>query len=155
MTCGAALHDRNPYTEPGATAARSTPSSGSSPATTSAENFAWGFLGAVIATLATFVPCFVLIISGAPIIDRIRSTGSFANSLSGVTISVVGVIGGLAVFVARHALITNAPSTGRSPQSPRWRSSPSGATGSASSDRSDVRRRGHHQHAGLVRSPAG
>ena len=35
-------------------------------------NLAWGFLGAVIATLATFVPCFVLIISGAPIIDRIR-----------------------------------------------------------------------------------
>ena len=69
-------------------------------------NLAWGFLGAVIATLATFVPCFVLIISGAPIIDRIRSTGSFANSLNGITISVVGVIGGLAVFVARHALIT-------------------------------------------------
>ncbi len=70
-------------------------------------NLAWGFLGAVIATLATFVPCFVLIISGAPIIDRIRSTGSFANSLNGITISVVGVIGGLAVFVARHALVTN------------------------------------------------
>jgi chromate transporter len=70
-------------------------------------NLAWGFLGAVIATLATFVPCFVLIISGAPIIDRIRSTGSFANSLNGITISVVGVIGGLAVFVARHALIAN------------------------------------------------
>ena len=48
-----------------------------------------------------------LIISGAPIIDRIRSTGSFANSLNGITISVVGVIGGLAVFVARHALVTN------------------------------------------------
>ena len=70
-------------------------------------NLAWGFLGAVIATLATFVPCFVLIISGAPIIDRIRTTGSFMNSLNGVTISVVGVIGGLAVFVARHALISD------------------------------------------------
>ena len=70
-------------------------------------NLAWGLLGAVIATFATFVPCFVLIISGAPIIDRIRTTGSFANSLNGITISVVGVIGGLAVFVARHALITD------------------------------------------------
>ena len=70
-------------------------------------NLAWGFLGAVIATLATFVPCFVLIISGAPIIDRVRSTGSFTNGLNGITISVVGVIGGLAVFVARHALITD------------------------------------------------
>jgi chromate transporter len=70
-------------------------------------NLAWGLLGATIATLATFVPCFVLIISGAPLIDRIRATGSFANSLNGVTISVVGVIAALAVFVARHALITN------------------------------------------------
>ena len=70
-------------------------------------NLAWGVLGASIATLATFVPCFVLIISGAPVIDRIRATGSFANGLNGLTISVVGVIAALAVFVARHALITN------------------------------------------------
>jgi chromate transporter len=68
---------------------------------------AWGLAGATIATLATFVPCFVFIISGAPLIDRIRATGSFANGLNGVTISVVGVIAALAVFVARHALITN------------------------------------------------
>jgi chromate transporter len=67
---------------------------------------AWGLLGATIATLATFVPCFVFIISGAPLIDRIRATGSFANGLNGVTISVVGVIAALAVFVARHALIS-------------------------------------------------
>jgi chromate transporter len=70
-------------------------------------NLAWGILGATIATLATFVPCFVLIISGAPLIDRIRATGNFANSLNGVTISVVGVIAALAVFVARHALIVD------------------------------------------------
>jgi chromate transporter len=68
---------------------------------------AWGVAGAVIATLATFVPCFVLVISGAPLIDRIRSTGSFGNGLNGVTISVVGVIAALAVFVARHALVVN------------------------------------------------
>jgi chromate transporter len=68
---------------------------------------AWGLLGATIATLATFVPSFVFIITGAPIIDRIRATGSFASGLNGITIAVVGVIGGLAVFVARHALITN------------------------------------------------
>ena len=40
---------------------------------------AWGVIGATIATLATFVPCFVFIITGAPIIDRIRATGGFAN----------------------------------------------------------------------------
>jgi chromate transporter len=68
---------------------------------------AWGVIGATIATLATFVPCFVFIITGAPIIDRIRTTGTFANALNGVTISVVGVIAALAVFVARHALVTD------------------------------------------------
>ena len=64
---------------------------------------AWGLLGATIATVCTFVPSFVFIISGAPLIDRIRTTGAFAASLNGITISVVGVIAGLAVFVARHA----------------------------------------------------
>ena len=64
---------------------------------------AWGLIGATIATLCTFVPSFVFIISGAPIIDRIRATGAFAASLNGITIGVVGVIAALAVFVARHA----------------------------------------------------
>ena len=65
----------------------------------------WGFTGATIATLCTFVPSFVFILSGAPIIDRIRHTGSFANSLNGITIAVVGVIAALAVFVAQHAAL--------------------------------------------------
>jgi chromate transporter len=64
---------------------------------------AWGLVGATIATVCTFVPSCVFIISGAPIIDRIRTTGAFAASLNGITIGVVGVIAGLAVFVARHA----------------------------------------------------
>ena len=66
-------------------------------------SLAWGLVGATIATLCTFVPSFVFIISGAPIIDRIRTTGAFAASLNGITIGVVGVIAALAVFVARHA----------------------------------------------------
>jgi chromate transporter len=64
---------------------------------------AWGLVGATIATLCTFAPSFVFIISGAPLIDRIRTTGAFASSLNGITIAVVGVIAALAVFVARHA----------------------------------------------------
>ena len=64
---------------------------------------AWGVAGATIATACTFIPSFVFIITGAPIIDRVRHTGSFANSLNGITIAVVGVIAALAVFVARHA----------------------------------------------------
>jgi chromate transporter len=68
---------------------------------------AWGVAGAAVATLATFVPSFVFIIAGAPVIDRIRASGSFASSLNGITIAVVGVIAALAVFVARHALIVD------------------------------------------------
>jgi chromate transporter len=64
---------------------------------------AWGFVGALIATLCTFVPSFVFIINGAPFIDRIRTTGAFASALNGITVAVVGVIAALAVFVARHA----------------------------------------------------
>jgi chromate transporter len=67
----------------------------------------WGFLGAVIATLATFVPSFVFIIAGASLIDRVRAAGAFGSSLHGITIAVVGVIAALAVFVARHALVVN------------------------------------------------
>lgn len=68
---------------------------------------AWGLAGATIATLCTFVPCFVFIIGGAPLIERARHTGSFANALYGITIAVVGVIAALAVFVARHAAYPN------------------------------------------------
>ena len=64
---------------------------------------AWGLLGASIATVCTFAPSFVFIISGAPLIDRVRTTGAFASAFNGITIAVVGVIAALAVFVARHA----------------------------------------------------
>ncbi len=68
---------------------------------------AWGLAGATIATFCTFAPSFVFIISGAPLIDRVRTTGAFASSLNGITIAVVGVIAALAVFVARHAAFTD------------------------------------------------
>lgn len=68
---------------------------------------AWGLLGAAIATLCTFVPSFVFIVSGAPLIDRIRTTGAFSAVLNGITIGVVGVIAGLVVFVTRHAAFSD------------------------------------------------
>ena len=67
----------------------------------------WGILGAVIATLATFVPSFVFIIAGASLIDRVRAAGAFGSALHGITVAVVGVIAALAVFVARHALVVD------------------------------------------------
>ena len=64
---------------------------------------AWGLAGAAIATVCTFAPSFVFIISGAPLIDRVRTTGAFASALNGITVAVVGVIAALGVFVSRHA----------------------------------------------------
>jgi chromate transporter len=67
----------------------------------------WGIGGAAIATFCTFAPSFVLIINGAPLIDRIRAAGGLANALGGITLVVVGAIAGLAVFIARHTLVAD------------------------------------------------
>ena len=67
----------------------------------------WGLAGASIATFCTFAPSFVMIINGAPLIDRIRTTGALAGALAGITISVVGAIAALGLFVAEHALVVD------------------------------------------------
>ena len=67
----------------------------------------WGLVGATVATFCTFAPSFVFIINGAPLIDRIRTTGALAGALAGITISVVGAIAALGLFVAEHALVVD------------------------------------------------
>ncbi len=67
----------------------------------------WGLAGATIATFCTFAPSFVIIINGAPLIDRVHGAGALTNALTGITIAVVGVIGGLAVFVGENVLIVD------------------------------------------------
>ena len=63
---------------------------------------AWGLLGATIATCA---PSTLVRLhrQRRPSHRPDPHTGAFAASLNGITIAVVGVIAGLAVFVARHA----------------------------------------------------
>ncbi len=61
--------------------------------------------GAAIATYATFAPSFLFIVLGAPLIERIPDRGPVADALTAITIAVVGVVAGLAVFVGRHVLI--------------------------------------------------
>ena len=69
---------------------------------------AWGLVGATVATACTFAPSFVFIISGAPLIDRVRTTGAFVAVLHGVTVAVVGVSPpALGVFVARHSAVVD------------------------------------------------
>ncbi|WP_217925179.1 chromate efflux transporter [Miltoncostaea oceani] len=67
----------------------------------------WGLAGATIATFCTFAPSFVIIMNGAPLIDRVHGAGALTHALTGITIAVVGVIGGLAVFVGENVLIVD------------------------------------------------
>jgi chromate transporter len=61
-------------------------------------------LGAFISTWATFVPCFLWILLGAPHIERLRGNLKLTTTLSAVTAAVVGVVLNLAVWFGLHVL---------------------------------------------------
>ncbi len=63
-----------------------------------------GFAGASVATLFTFLPSFLFILLGGPIIEATRNDVKFTAPLTGITAAVVGVILNLAVFFAYHVL---------------------------------------------------
>ncbi|HRN89335.1 chromate efflux transporter [Hyphomicrobium sp.] len=65
-----------------------------------------GFLGAMVALWATFVPCFLWIFAGAPYIERITHEPRVAGALRAVTAAVVGVIFNLALWFAIHVLFS-------------------------------------------------
>lgn len=62
------------------------------------------FLGAVLTTWVTFVPCFLWIFVGAPYIERLRRNRVLSGALTGVTAAVVGVIVNLALWFSIHTL---------------------------------------------------
>jgi len=63
-----------------------------------------GAAGAGVATLFTFLPSFLFILIGGPIIEATRHEIKFTAPLTGITAAVVGVILNLAVFFAYHVL---------------------------------------------------
>jgi chromate transporter len=63
-----------------------------------------GVLGAAVTVWATFAPCFLWILLGAPYIEKLRGNRSLNAALSAVTAAVVGVILNLAVTFAIVAL---------------------------------------------------
>lgn len=65
-------------------------------------------LGAGVLTLwAVFAPCFGLVITLAPHLDRLTAHPWLAAGLSAVSAAVVGVIAALALYFARHFLFQN------------------------------------------------
>jgi chromate transporter len=63
-----------------------------------------GMAGATVATFFTFLPSFLFILLGAPMIETTRGDIKFTSPLTGITAAVVGVILNLAVFFAYHVL---------------------------------------------------
>ena len=61
-------------------------------------------LGALVTVWATFAPCFLWILLGAPYIERLRGKASLDAALSAITAAVVGVILNLAVTFAVFTL---------------------------------------------------
>jgi chromate transporter len=62
------------------------------------------FLGALLTTWVTFVPCFLWIFLGAPHIEQMRGQARFNAALTAVTAAVVGVILNLAVWFGWHVV---------------------------------------------------
>jgi len=66
--------------------------------------FLGGALAAAIVTWFTFLPSFIFILLGGPLVETTHGELRFTAPLTGITAAVVGVILNLAVFFAYHVL---------------------------------------------------
>jgi chromate transporter len=65
-----------------------------------------GAAGAVVATLFTFVPSFVFILAGGPLVESTRGNLRLTAPLTAISAAVVGVIASLAVFFGSQVFFT-------------------------------------------------
>jgi len=66
--------------------------------------FLGGALAATVVTFFTFLPSFVFILAGGPLVEATHGKLGFTAPLSAITAAVVGVILNLAMFFAYHVL---------------------------------------------------
>jgi chromate transporter len=66
--------------------------------------FLAGALAATVATWFTFLPSFVFILAGGPLVETTHGKLGFTAPLTGITAAVVGVIATLALFFLDHIL---------------------------------------------------
>ncbi|MCH9638750.1 MAG: chromate efflux transporter [Betaproteobacteria bacterium] len=75
-----------------------------------------GIAGASVATFFTFLPSFLFILAGGPLVEATRNELKFTAPLTGITAAVIGVILNLAMFFAWHTFwpqgTTNTPFNG-------------------------------------------
>jgi chromate transporter len=65
-----------------------------------------GLLGALVATWATFAPCFLWIFLGAPFIEHLRGNARLSMGLTAITAAIVGVVLNLALWFAINTLFS-------------------------------------------------
>lgn len=68
------------------------------------QQFLAGAVAAVIVTWFTFLPSFIFILAGGPLVESTHDDLSFTAPLTAITAAVVGVILNLALFFAYHVL---------------------------------------------------
>ncbi|HEY8609365.1 MAG TPA: chromate efflux transporter [Noviherbaspirillum sp.] len=68
-----------------------------------------GAAGAAVATFFTFLPSFVFILAGGPVVESTRGDIRFTAPLTAISAAVVGVMLSLAVFFAEHVFRLKAP----------------------------------------------
>ena len=64
-----------------------------------------GTVAALVVTFFTFLPSFIFILLGGPLVETTHRQPQFTAPLTGITAAVVGVILNLAVFFAWHVLL--------------------------------------------------
>ena len=69
--------------------------------------FLAGVAGASVATIFTFLPSFLFILAGGPLVEATHGDVKYTAPLTGITAAVVGVVLNLAVFFAYHVLWPN------------------------------------------------
>jgi chromate transporter len=69
-----------------------------------AQPFAAGALAAALVTWFTFLPSFLFILAGGPLVESTHGDLSFTAPLTAITAAVVGVILNLALFFGYHVL---------------------------------------------------
>ena len=67
-----------------------------------------GMAGATVATFFTFLPSFVFILAGAPLVEATHGDLKFTAPLTGITAAVVGVVLNLALFFGCHVIFPRA-----------------------------------------------
>jgi chromate transporter len=64
-----------------------------------------GVAGATVATLFTFLPSFIFILAGGPLVESTRGNVRMTAPLTAISAAVVGVIVSLAVFFGQHVFL--------------------------------------------------